>query len=123
MNTGREKLCGVSNESVRAVLETDGTQVDDSEYFRSLPDNTVFLLLRPGERWVPAGIDVIRAGNYLFTFLTFLYKIFQKSYISFHFLHALFKPAIKPFIVHFRKKWNFFFGRLFGIGCFVVNKM
>ena len=26
-------------------------------------------------------------------------------------------------IVHFRKKWNFFFGRLFGIGCFVVNKM
>ena len=71
MNTGREKLCGVSNESVRAVLETDGTQVDDSEYFRSLPDNTVFLLLRPGERWVPAGIDVIRAGNYSFTFFKF----------------------------------------------------
>jgi len=59
---GREKLGVGVTENVRAVLETDGTQVDDSEYFRSLPDNTVFLLLRPGERWCPAGVDVIRAG-------------------------------------------------------------
>ncbi|CAL8096239.1 unnamed protein product [Orchesella dallaii] len=58
---GREKLGVGVTENVRAVLETDGTQVDDSEYFRSLPDNTVFLLLRPGERWCPAGVDVIRA--------------------------------------------------------------
>lgn len=31
--------------------------------FRSLPDNTVFLLLRSGERWCPAGVDVIRKGK------------------------------------------------------------
>ncbi len=67
---GREKLGIGGHESVRAVLETDGTQVDDSEYFRSLPDNTVFLLLRLGERWSPAGVDVIRAGDLHSTLFT-----------------------------------------------------
>ncbi|XP_021949866.1 uncharacterized protein LOC110847264 isoform X1 [Folsomia candida] len=59
---GREKLGIGVHETVRVVLETDGTQVDDSEYFRSLPDNTVFLLLRISDRWCPAGVDVIRAA-------------------------------------------------------------
>ncbi|CAG7817799.1 unnamed protein product [Allacma fusca] len=59
---GREKLSIGCIENVRAVLEADGTQVDDSEYFRSLPDNTVFLLLRNGEKWAPAGVNVIRAA-------------------------------------------------------------
>ena len=60
---GRDKL-GVSvGEPVRLVLESDGTQVEDAEYFRTLPANTILLLLRPGERWLPAGVDVIRAGN------------------------------------------------------------
>ncbi|XP_017780005.1 PREDICTED: uncharacterized protein LOC108565201 isoform X2 [Nicrophorus vespilloides] len=59
---GRDKL-GVSiNEPVRLVLESDGTQVEDFEYFRTLPANTILLLLRPGERWLPAGVDVIRAA-------------------------------------------------------------
>ncbi|XP_065174178.1 uncharacterized protein Drep2 isoform X4 [Atheta coriaria] len=58
---GRDKL-GVSiGEPVRLVLESDGTQVEDAEYFRTLPPNTILLLLRPGERWLPAGVDVIRA--------------------------------------------------------------
>lgn len=61
---GRDKL-GVSvGEPVRLVLESDGTQVEDAEYFRTLPPNSILLLLRPGERWLPAGVDVIRAGNY-----------------------------------------------------------
>ncbi|KAF5279261.1 hypothetical protein FQA39_LY18305 [Lamprigera yunnana] len=59
---GRDKL-GVSvGEPVRLVLESDGTQVEDAEYFRTLPTNTVLLLLRHGERWLPAGVDVIRAA-------------------------------------------------------------
>ncbi|VEN56796.1 unnamed protein product, partial [Callosobruchus maculatus] len=58
---GRDKL-GVSvGEPVRLVLESDGTQVEDGEYFRTLPANTILLLLRPGERWLPAGVDVIKA--------------------------------------------------------------
>lgn len=60
---GRDKL-GVSlGEPVRVVLESDGTQVEDGEYFRTLPANSVLLLLRPGERWLPAGVDVIKAGE------------------------------------------------------------
>lgn len=62
---GREKLGIPPGEHVRVVLESDGTQVEDAEYFRTLPANTVLLLLRPGERWLPAGVDVIRAGNYM----------------------------------------------------------
>ncbi|OXA56747.1 Cell death activator CIDE-A [Folsomia candida] len=71
---GREKLGIGVHETVRVVLETDGTQVDDSEYFRSLPvrnewkililkftitDNTVFLLLRISDRWCPAALSSI----------------------------------------------------------------
>ncbi|XP_071446419.1 uncharacterized protein Drep2 [Hetaerina americana] len=60
---GREKLGVSSGEAVRVVLESDGTQVEDGEYFRTLPPNTVLLLLRQGETWGPVGgVDVIRAA-------------------------------------------------------------
>ncbi|XP_018324776.1 uncharacterized protein LOC108736725 isoform X2 [Agrilus planipennis] len=59
---GREKLGVGVGEPVRLVLESDGTQVEDAEYFRTLPPNTVLLLLRPGERWLPQGVDVIKAA-------------------------------------------------------------
>uniref|UniRef100_A0A6P7F2H6 Uncharacterized protein LOC114325887 isoform X2 n=1 Tax=Diabrotica virgifera virgifera TaxID=50390 RepID=A0A6P7F2H6_DIAVI len=59
---GRDKLGLSLGEPVRLVLESDGTQVEDAEYFRTLPANTILLLLRPGERWLPAGVDVIRAA-------------------------------------------------------------
>lgn len=48
---------------MRLVLECDGTQVEDGEYFRTLANNTVLLLLRQGERWYPTGVDVIKAGK------------------------------------------------------------
>ncbi|XP_047737893.1 uncharacterized protein LOC108671040 isoform X2 [Hyalella azteca] len=56
---GREKL-ELGDVRVRVVLEADGTHVDDAEYFSSLPENTVFLLLRQGEHWYPAGVEAIR---------------------------------------------------------------
>ncbi|KAF4519280.1 hypothetical protein B566_EDAN002170 [Ephemera danica] len=61
-DAGKEKLNVPPGEPVRLLLESDGTQVEDGEYFRTLPNNTVLLLLRPGERWYPAGVDVIRAA-------------------------------------------------------------
>ena len=61
---GKEKLSVAASEPVRLVLESDGTQVEDGEYWRTLPPNTVLLLLRPGERWYPTGVDVIKAGEY-----------------------------------------------------------
>lgn len=48
---------------MRLVLESDGTQVEDGDYWRTLPPNTVLLLLRAGERWYPTGVDVIKAGE------------------------------------------------------------
>lgn len=60
---GKEKLSVGASEPVRLVLESDGTQVEDGDYWRTLPPNTVLLLLRPGERWYPTGVDVIKAGK------------------------------------------------------------
>ncbi|KAK6620408.1 hypothetical protein RUM44_006809 [Polyplax serrata] len=59
---GREKLSIPATENVRLVLDVDGTQVEDGEYFRTLPNNTVLLILRQGERWHPQEVDVIRAA-------------------------------------------------------------
>lgn len=60
---GKDKLGVPASEPVRLVLECDGTQVEDGEYFRTLANNTVLLLLRQGERWYPTGVDVIKAGK------------------------------------------------------------
>ncbi|XP_055704227.1 uncharacterized protein LOC129802445 isoform X1 [Phlebotomus papatasi] len=59
---GKDKLGVPASEPVRVVLECDGTQVEDGEYFRTLANNTVLLLLREGERWYPTGVDVIKAA-------------------------------------------------------------
>ncbi|KAJ0180236.1 hypothetical protein K1T71_003640 [Dendrolimus kikuchii] len=58
----KEKLSVGASEPVRLVLESDGTQVEDGDYWRTLPPNTVLLLLRQGERWYPTGVDVIKAA-------------------------------------------------------------
>lgn len=61
--TGREKL-ELGEVRIKVVLEADGTQVEDPEYFCTLPENTVFLLLRQGEHWYPAGVEVLRQGSH-----------------------------------------------------------
>lgn len=61
---GKEKLNIAQNESVRLVLETDGTQIEDPEYFKTLPNNTTVLLLRNDEYWYPAGVNAIKTGYY-----------------------------------------------------------
>lgn len=63
---GKEKLNIAPNEPVRLVLETDGTQIEDPEYFKTLPNNTTVLLLRNEEYWYPAEVDAIKTGNYEF---------------------------------------------------------
>ena len=45
------------------MLESDGTQVEDGEYFQTLPENTIFIVLRPGENWAPAGEDIVSQGR------------------------------------------------------------
>lgn len=60
---GREKLGLGSDEPISIVLEGDGTQVDDGEYFQTLPENSIFMFLRSGESWHPTGSDSIKAGT------------------------------------------------------------
>ena len=38
-------------------------QVDDGEYFQTLPENSVFIFLRSGEIWRPEGTDAVRVGK------------------------------------------------------------
>ncbi|XP_076057122.1 uncharacterized protein LOC143034649 [Oratosquilla oratoria] len=59
---GREKL-DMGEARIRVVLEADGTQVEDPEYFSTLPENTIFLLLRHGEHWYPAGVEALRQAS------------------------------------------------------------
>ncbi|KAG9432073.1 basic-leucine zipper transcription factor A isoform X1 [Apis mellifera carnica] len=62
IHQGKEKLGVPQSENVSVVLESDGTQVEDGEYFKTLANNTILLLLRHGERWCPTGVDIIRAA-------------------------------------------------------------
>lgn len=39
-------------------------QVDDGEYFQTLPENSIFMFLRTGESWHPTGSDSIKAGEF-----------------------------------------------------------
>ena len=45
-------------------------QVDDGEYFQTLPENSVFIFLRSGEIWRPEGTDAVRAGKLDKTYYT-----------------------------------------------------
>lgn len=42
---------------VTLVLEEDGTVVDTEEFFRSLDDNTHFMVLENGQKWTPVSVD------------------------------------------------------------------
>ena len=67
-------MCLGGGESLRVVLETDGTQVEDAEYFHTLPENTIFIVLRSGEAWTPPGEDIVSQGE-TFGPLNFIYKL------------------------------------------------
>ena len=54
---GREKFGWDRAETVRLVLELDGTHVDDGEFLNWLPDNTTFILLRSSDVWSPTKKD------------------------------------------------------------------
>jgi hypothetical protein len=79
---GKDKLGIPASEPVRLVLESDGTQVEDGEYFRTLANNTILLLLRQGERWYPTGVDVIKAGKSFFKSILLSIKSKMKSILA-----------------------------------------
>lgn len=95
---GKDKLGVPASEPVWVVLECDGTQVEDGEYFRTLANNTVLVLLRQGERWYPTGVDVIKAGMYkLYTWNPFNEKHSIDNHIFFVLTLCLFFPFLSLF--------------------------
>eukprot|EP00745_Piridium_sociabile_P017424 TRINITY_DN26198_c0_g1_i10.p1 TRINITY_DN26198_c0_g1~~TRINITY_DN26198_c0_g1_i10.p1 ORF type:complete len:209 (+),score=35.98 TRINITY_DN26198_c0_g1_i10:47-673(+) len=46
---------GMPKKNVRVVLEADGTEVDEEDYFSFLNGDTVLMLLCSDDRWRPAG--------------------------------------------------------------------
>lgn len=38
---------------MKIVLESDGTEVDEEEYFSTLEQNTCFMILKENEDWIP----------------------------------------------------------------------
>ena len=46
-----EQLCIPKNETFRVVLEEDGTEVKDESYFETIPEQTVFVILKSGQFW------------------------------------------------------------------------
>ncbi|XP_077998142.1 DNA fragmentation factor subunit beta-like [Glandiceps talaboti] len=47
---GCQKL-NISEKKCLICLESDGTEIDDNDYFDTLPSNTVFVFLEKGETW------------------------------------------------------------------------
>ncbi|XP_067658688.1 DNA fragmentation factor subunit alpha-like [Haliotis asinina] len=56
---GRQKLGLADSESVRVVLEEDGTEVDEEDYFTFLSNNATLLMLRTSEKWRPQGAEEV----------------------------------------------------------------
>uniref|UniRef100_A0A0B7BI66 CIDE-N domain-containing protein n=2 Tax=Arion vulgaris TaxID=1028688 RepID=A0A0B7BI66_9EUPU len=48
-----------SSALLRVVLEEDGTEVDDDDYFALVPDNSTLLILQDNEKWSPQGSGTI----------------------------------------------------------------
>jgi DNA fragmentation factor alpha subunit len=44
-----------SDVPVKVVLEQDGTEIDDDEYFNTMEKNTTLMILINGQKWVPPG--------------------------------------------------------------------
>ena len=51
--SSRRKLSYSGDREIYVVLEEDGTEVDDDDYFQTLEPNTCLMLLYSGERWSP----------------------------------------------------------------------
>ena len=53
VSVGRLFLGLSEHKEVYAVLEDDGTEVDEDEYFQLLPDETLLMILSSQQIWSP----------------------------------------------------------------------
>jgi len=50
------------SDTIKVVLESDGTEVDEDDYFDTLEKNTLIMILKPDEKW--CSYSDIRYKNY-----------------------------------------------------------
>lgn len=62
---GAEKLSfdeSTAISEIKVVLEADGTEVEDDGYFQTAEKDTIFILLRPNEQWLPLGVEALKSA-------------------------------------------------------------
>ena len=47
---------------IKVVLEADGTEVEDDGYFQTAEKDTIFILLKPNETWLPLGVEALKSA-------------------------------------------------------------
>ncbi|XP_055335265.1 DNA fragmentation factor subunit alpha-like [Paramacrobiotus metropolitanus] len=50
---GKRKLAIDADQPIRVVLEEDGTEIDEEDYFQLVPDHSTFIFLKDQEIWMP----------------------------------------------------------------------
>jgi len=55
LERGAAKLGYPEDKSLQLVLEEDGTEVEDEDYFSTLPPNTLIMILYSEDHWSPLG--------------------------------------------------------------------
>lgn len=53
------------------VLEADGTEIEDDQYFQTMTHDTIFILLKDQEKWLPPGVEEIKSGKNIFIIIIF----------------------------------------------------
>lgn len=51
----RDKMGLPMDVPVKVVLEQDGTEIDDDEYFNTMERNTTLMILINDQKWLPPG--------------------------------------------------------------------
>lgn len=51
----RDKMGLPTDVPVKVVLEQDGTEIDDDEYFNTMERNTTLMILINDQKWLPPG--------------------------------------------------------------------
>lgn len=94
---GSEKLGygSTSLEQLRLVLESDGTEIEDDTYFQTSDKDTVFLLLKKGEKWLPPGVEALKAGTVKTYHFHLDLLINQRQFCS-----QLSLPYLESFVMH-----------------------
>jgi len=62
----QQKLNINENEPIKVVLESDGTEIDEEDYFETLESNTLIMILKSDQKWGPYGLRYTKLLMFLF---------------------------------------------------------